>query len=330
MGLRIPRGRRLRRRASSLVKYAGYKTGLTHLPYYPDRMYLETTNACNLKCVMCPNGIGQMKRKRGFIEWNLYKAIVDEMAGHVKMTTLHIWGEPLLHPKLPEMIAYAHQKGMRTEISTNATLLNEGLSREILKAGLGAIYMCLDGATAETYESIRRRGDFEQTKANIQRFIELRREVAAPEPLVNVQIIEMQPTLPEVEAFTRQWRQAGVYRVSVKPFDSWGNQVDTISVLRASEANVPAKRWHCPNLWFHAHIYWDGTLVCCDRDFDALYPLGNVGNGVMKAWNGPAMRDLRRKHLHRRLEDVPSCRNCVEWAWWRPAPFESYGNRPQG
>ncbi len=329
MGLRIPRGRRLRRRAASLLKYTGYKLGWTYLPYYPDRMYLESTNVCNLNCIMCPTGLGQMKRKRGYMDWDLYRSIVDEMAGHVKVTTLHIWGEPLLHPKMPDMIAYAHEKGLRAEISTNATLLTEDVSKEILKAGLGAIYMCLDGASAETYEAIRRRGDFEKTKANIQRFIELRREVPSPEPLVNVQIIEMQPTLPEMEEFTRQWQQAGVYRVSVKPFDSWGNQVDTISALRAKEANVPPKRWHCPNLWFHVHIYWDGTLVCCDRDFDALYPLGNVKDGVMKAWNGPAMRELRRKHLSKQLDDVPSCRNCVEWAWWKPTPFSSHGNRPQ-
>lgn len=329
MGLRLPRGRRLRTRAASLVKYTGYKLGWTNLPFYPDRMYLESTNACNLNCIMCPTGLGQMKRKRGYMDWDLYRSIVDEMAGHVKVTTLHIWGEPLLHPKMPEMIAYAREKGLRAEISTNATLLTEDTSKEILKAGLGAIYMCLDGASAETYEAIRRRGDFDQTTANIQRFIELRREVPSPEPLVNVQIIEMQPTLPEVEEFTRHWQQAGVYRVSVKPFDSWGNQVDAISALRASEANVPSKRWHCPNLWFHVHIYWDGTLVCCDRDFDALYPLGNVAGGVMKAWNGPAMRELRRKHLSRQLDDVPSCRNCVEWAWWRPTPFSSHGNRPQ-
>jgi len=329
MGLRIPKGRRLRRRAASLGKYIGYKAGLTNLPYYPDRMYLESTNACNLNCIMCPNGMGQMKRKRGFMEWELFRSIVDEMAGHIQTTTLHIWGEPLLHPQLPDMIAYARQKGLRSEISTNATLLTEDLSKEILKAGLGAIYMCLDGASADTYEAIRRRGDYEQTRANMQRFIELRREVKAAEPLVNVQIIEMQPTKSEVEEFGKQWRQAGVHRVSVKPFDSWGNQVDAISALRAAEANVPSKRWHCPNLWFHVHIYWDGTLVCCDRDFEALYPLGNVDEGVMKTWNGPAMRELRRKHLAKKLDDVPSCRNCVEWAWWKPAPFRSFGNRPQ-
>ena len=40
-------------------------------------------------------------------------------------------------------------------------------------------------------------------------------------------------------------------------------------------------------------------------------------------------KELRRKHMKRQLEDVPSCRNCVEWAWWRPTPFRSYGNRPQ-
>ena len=117
-------------------------------------------------------------------------------------------------------------------------------------------------------------------------------------------------------------------KVNVKAFDSWGDQVEAISALRAEEKPPLPPRYHCPNLWYHAHIYWDGTLVCCDRDFDARYPLGNVGDGVMKAWRGPAMTRLRFKHLNHDLDDVPSCGQCVEWAWWRPSWTVAQGNAP--
>ena len=318
------------RRAENLAKWVSYRTGMMRLYTYPDRMYIESTNICNLQCVMCPNGLGQLERQKGYMDWDLFTRIVDEMAPHVQTTTLHIWGEPLLHPRIFDMIAYCTSRGLHSEISTNATLLTEEASHKILAAGLGAIYLCLDGATRETYEQVRRRGDFEQVRANILRFVELKNQVGGG-PRVSLQIINIRPTAAEVEQFKAIWTIPGVDRVHIKAFDSWGGQLQEISDLRSADDRVqlPPKRYHCPNLWYHVHIYWDGSLVCCDRDFNALNPLGNVRDGVMKAWNGPRMIELRRKHLSGRLDDVPSCSKCVEWSWWKPTPFSSHGNAPQ-
>jgi len=330
------RARKYRERASALAKWLSYRSGRTEPRTFPDRMYLESTNVCNLHCVMCPTGLGLVTRPKGFMDYDLFRQIVDEMAPHVKMTTLHIWGEPLLHPRIHDMIAYCRSHGLHSEISTNATRLDEQKSRQILDAGLGAIYLCLDGATPQTYESVRREADFEETRANILRFAELKNQHGQG-PRVSVQIIDIKPTAAEIEEFKRIWSIPGVDRVHVKAFDSWGSQVEQINDLRSNGGSgipLPKRRYHCPNLWYHAHIYWDGTLVCCDRDFNALNPLGNVRDGVMKAWNGPKMVELRRQHLQvannpDSLATAPSCRNCVEWSWWKPAPFSSHGNAPQ-
>jgi len=322
--------RRYGRRASNLAKWLSYVSGRTRLWTYPDRMYLESTNVCNLGCVMCPNGMGLLSRPKGYMEYDLFTRIVDEMAPHVQTTTLHIWGEPLLHPRIFDMIAYCRSHRLHSEISTNATLLDEAASRAILDAGLGAIYLCLDGATRETYEQVRCRADYEETRDNILRFVELKNE-RGKGPRVSVQIINIKPTATEIEQFERMWAIPGVDRVHVKAFDSWGGQVQEITELRAEadQPKLPPQRYQCPNLWYHVHIYWDGTLVCCDRDYNALNPLGNVRDGVMKAWNGPKMVELRRKHLQGRLDDVPSCSKCVEWSWWKPTPLSSHGNAPQ-
>jgi len=295
---------------------------------YPERMYLESTNTCNLRCIMCPIGRGVSKRKKGFIDWDLFRAIVDEMAPHVRTTTLHIWGEPLLHPRIIDMIAYCHDHGLHAEISTNAVLLTPEMSQAILDAGLGAIYLCLDGTNAETYEKVRREASFERTRENILRFLELRNAGDYEEPETKLQIIEIEPTADQIETFKRIWDVPGVDRINVKAFDSWGDQVSEISSLRAGKKPELPPRFPCPNLWYHVHIYWDGTLVCCDRDFDARYPLGNVSDGVMKAWRGPQMTRLRLKHINRDLDDVPSCGNCTEWAWWKPTWTTAQGNVP--
>jgi len=237
---------------------------------------------------------------------------------------LHIWGEPLLHPRLMDMISVCRENRISCEISTNATLLDRERSESLLDSGLNAIYLCMDGMKPETYEQIRCRADFNRTRDNILGFLARKVEKGVIKPQVN-----MKPTAEEVHDFIEAWQLPGVDRINVKAFDTWGGQLDDISSLGIEGNGSKPKRYHCPNLWYHVHIYWDGTLVCCDRDFDALYPLGNVSEGVMKAWRGTAMARLRRKHLEQKLDDVPSCRNCVEWSWWVPTPFSSHGNSPQ-
>ena len=334
MGLSLPRlGRygRLRRwgrQVGQAYKWVNYRAGLTNVPTYPDLMYIESTNHCNLACIMCPTGLKQIKRTKGYMDFDLFSRIVDEMAGHVKSTTLHIWGESLMHPRIFDMIAYCHEKGLHSEISTNATLLDETRAARILDAGLDVIYVCLDGVNKETYEAIRRHATYEKTRDNILRFCAMKEERHLKTPQVNVQIIKMKPTAPEVDEFVRQWRQvAGIDRINVKPFDSWAEQIDQVSDLRQEAVTLP-RRYACPNLWYHVHIYWDGSLVMCDRDFDGVQDLGNVKDGVLKAWNGALMRDLRRRHVSNQYGGVSPCDQCREWAWWKPTPFSSQGNRP--
>jgi len=311
------------------LKYLNYRRGSLTPSTYPDRLYVESTNMCNLKCVMCPNGLGLMKRPKGYMDFDLFKSVMDEMAPHVKATTVHIWGEALMHPRIVDMIEYAKQFPLEVEISTNGTLLDERMCGRLMESGLDEIYLCLDGINKDTYEAVRCAADFETTHENIERFVDTKARLGLQRPFVNLQIIDMAPTKSEIDSFRRAWQRPGVDHINVKAFDSWGNQVENISDLRAENPDIPDTRWACPNLWYHAHVYWDGTLVCCDRDFDARFPLGNVRDGVMKVWNGERMMALRAKHLSGDLDDVPSCKNCVEWAWWHPTWFRSRGNAPE-
>ena len=130
--------------------------------------------------------------------------------------------------------------------------------------------------------------------------------------------------------FRKEWNRPGVEGVNVKAFDSWGGRVESINALnRGDEApRLPPRRYPCPNLWYHAHIFCDGTLVCCDRDFDLSNPLGNVNKGVLKAWRGEIMSSLRASHAADQIETVP-CKDCQEWAWWKPGLFSSWGNAPK-
>lgn len=318
-----------------IKKYVHYNEKRIELPFYPDRLYLELTNNCNFECIMCPNGRGLMQRNKGFMDYELAKRIIDEMGPHVDTAVLHIWGESLLHPNIFDIIKYCQKYNIKTELSTNTSLLTVDNISKIIDSGLSTIYLCMDGVSKETYEHVRKNGDYVKSLKNIENFIKIKKEKNS-KIFVNLQIIVMQETKDEIETFKKKWSIEGVNRINVKPLDTWGGQINEINDLKLQEGKSKNKkenngnqRYHCPNLWYHAHIYWDGTLICCDRDFDAKFPLGNVKNGVMKVWNGQKMQELRIKHINKDLGDIPSCGNCNEWCWWRPSLFSSWGNIPK-
>jgi sulfatase maturation enzyme AslB (radical SAM superfamily) len=135
---------RLIRKLSMPLKWLSYRTGRVVVNTNPDRLYVESTNLCNLSCIMCPKGLGEMTRPLGHMDPALFRSIADEMAPRVETAVLHIWGEPLLHPHLVDMLRYCHRLGLRTEISTNAVALTEEKSLELLDSGLDVIYLCLN------------------------------------------------------------------------------------------------------------------------------------------------------------------------------------------
>jgi organic radical activating enzyme len=311
------------------IRYLAWRTGMTVPPVPPDRIYLETTNRCNLKCPQCPTGLNITGRAKGDMDEGLFRTIVDEMGPLAETAVLHVWGEPLLNPHLESMISYAARKDLKTEISTNATLLDETRARSLLATGLSRIYLCIDGLDEATYNKVRVGGDFTTVRNNIQGFVHRNREAGGAVD-VQVQLIDIDMTRDQVQAFRQEWSRPGVNAVHIKTFDSWGGQVEDINALNegAKRPEPDLQRYPCPNLWYHAHIFYDGTLVCCDRDFEIAHPLGNVAEGVMRTWRGDEMKSLRRAHIKGEI-DVDPCKACKEWKWWKPRFLSSWGNAPQ-
>ena len=326
--------KRLVQKSNMAVKYASYELGLEAAPTFPDRVYLESTNVCNLDCIMCPTGMHIDTRPKGYLDWDLFTAVVDEIAPWAEAVVLHSWGEPLLHKRIYDMIEYAKAKGLWVETSTNATRLTEEAARKILAAGLDRIYLSMDGLTKETYEKVRVKGKFEEVLGNIERFLDLKHELGSPIE-ADIQIVRLSETDAEVADFIRRWKSSRADVINIKELDTWGGQIDGMAGLAVdddtehtpdavAEINGPG-RLPCPNLWYHCHIHWDGVLVSCSRDYDAVTPLGNVKNGgVLKTWHGARMRQMRQWHLDGNF-CAEQCVNCTEWSWWKPTPFGGGG-----
>ena len=85
------------------------------------RAYVEITNVCNLRCSFCP-GTSRPPRAMTPAEFRL---IAEKLRPHTDYLYFHVMGEPLLHPRLAELLQIADEMGFRVCLTTNGTLLGK-------------------------------------------------------------------------------------------------------------------------------------------------------------------------------------------------------------
>ena len=89
-----------------------------------DRCYIEITNTCNLDCDFCP----KHNRARRQLSAEEFDLLTDKVRGKVCFLYFHLMGEPLLHPLLPQFITMAKEKGFKTVLTSNGTLLHRAMN----------------------------------------------------------------------------------------------------------------------------------------------------------------------------------------------------------
>ena len=91
------------------------------------KIYIEITNICNLNCEFCPD----TKRKKEFMNLQNFEEIIKKVHNYTKLVALHVKGEPLLHSDLEEILKILEKYNLKTNITTNGTLIKDKL--EIIK-----------------------------------------------------------------------------------------------------------------------------------------------------------------------------------------------------
>ena len=104
----------------------------------------NVTRRCNLKCIHCyahAKNIpfdNELSTEQG-------KRLIDDLADFGSPVMLFSGGEPLVRKDLPQLAAYAVEKGMRAVISTNGTLITPTMARTLKEIGLSYVGISLDG-----------------------------------------------------------------------------------------------------------------------------------------------------------------------------------------
>lgn len=285
---------------------------------FPTHVDIEMTNACNLRCIMCPHGIEdpafkhEFKKSLGMIRWELVQQVLDEGGRKGLCSVKFNWrGEPLLNRKLmPKAVRYAKQKGViEVAINTNGLPLDDTYSEELIAAGLDRMIFSIDGDSTETYEAIRRGGDFEKLVGNIRRFVEIRDRMGKAKPLVRLQMVKMDANVREVDGFLKRWQDT-VDSISFQEYTNRGESQDRLIDGRFESTG----RLACPQIWQRLVVAYDGKIVMCCRDWESENVLGQLdytkGHTVEYFWKGPVLEEIRLLHRQKRLDEVAACKRC--------------------
>lgn len=290
-----------------------YKRGHLKLPYLPSALWIEPTNVCNLKCIMCPNSVVTQKNP-GFMEMDLYKKIINEAKSFVSYIVLCVSGEPLLNKNLPRMIKYAKYNGIYTYLSTNCTVLTPQLSMEILNAGLSWINFSFDGCTKETYEKVRVNARFNESLRNVIEFLKIKKHLGA-KTQSDLQILVMDDDglrdyRENIASFSSNFSGLPLDSIQLRKPSSWGRVF--INSDKFKPKNLGKKFSPCSYLWSSLHVLWDGRVVACTSDFFGENILGKFPEKTLrKIWNDIPMRNFRYAMRNNKyLEFNKNCQQC--------------------
>lgn len=275
----------------------------------PHRLWVEPTNHCNLRCIICPNRNEALLPSRGFMDFEMFKDIIDEASGFAYDINLFHRGESLLHPKIYEMIEYVSRKGLVSRLHTNATILTRENAERIFDSGLHYMSISFDGYDRETYEGIRKGASFEKTYGNIIEFLRKKRERRAKRPFTVLQVIEVWNEPRKIKDgkkrhFMEAFNGLPLDKVSIRSPHNWAGSYGD----RSPENRIASL---CTFPWYSLTIFWNGEIVPCPQDFYGSLKIGNIRDGgIRKIWNGKRLVDLRKTLIEGLIEGLHPCRSC--------------------
>jgi radical SAM protein with 4Fe4S-binding SPASM domain len=310
------------------------------LPFstHPILSELAVTYRCNLRCRFCYAGCNCTRRpaqSHPDLDTAALKLVLDILSRDARVPSVSFTGgEPTLREDLPHLIAHARELGLRVNLITNGTLLDDARVRRLVDAGLNSAQISLEGTTAATHDAITQGpGSFNRSLASLHAFrnagivahsnttlnrLNAREAVSFPE-FVRAQ------GLPRFSMNLMMPAGAGLQeRDLVIPYTTAGPLVDRI---RAEAARHAVEfHWYSPTpiCLFNPIPRGLGNKGCaaCDGllsvapNGDVLpcssypQPVGNLlRDGFDSTWFGPAARHFRDKAFAH-----PACQACEHFA----------------
>jgi radical SAM protein with 4Fe4S-binding SPASM domain len=182
----------------------------------------------------------------------------------------------------------------------------------------------VDGTTQEVYENYRKEGKLETVLAGARNMVKWKKKLRSSTPHIIFQFLVVRPNEHQIPEIYRLAKEIGIDEVKLKTAQVYdyknGNDLIPTIGKYARYAPLPDGTWrvknpllnHCWKLWHACVVTWDGMVVPCCFDKDAVHRLGDLKvKSFREIWRGDAYRSFRGRLLKGRSE-IDICTNCTE------------------
>jgi pyrroloquinoline quinone biosynthesis protein E len=302
---------------------------------------IEPIARCNLKCSFCQVPGWERAEETKAMNLDNFKKIIDQFP-NLREVKIQGMGEPFINKQMPELIAYCSQNKISTYIVSNGTILPKSMQEKIIDAGLKKIWFSFDGATKETYESLRVGANYEKVLDNIRELCITKKEKNSKIGIGMVCLVSTDQVMKEIPDYVKMAASIGVKYVYIKSrlknwekkgdegafivssmkktntfkgFDEYFNE--GLSIAKELDINVSmvddgeySASNPCPWPWSSAYISTEGKVVpCCTIGVPETWNMGDLmKQDIREIWNNDEYRKLRREMKENTIREL--CQSC--------------------
>ncbi len=291
----------------------------------PISISFEPTTSCNLRCPECPSGLREFSRPTGMLQKDFFQQTIDDIAPELLYLIFYFQGEPYLNPNFLEMVQYASNKGIYTATSTNAHYLTDENARKTVESGLDRLIISIDGTTQDVYQQYRVGGKLNKVIEGARNIVKWKKELNSKTPFVFFQFLVVKPNEHQIEEIKALGKEIGVDQVRFKTAQVYNYEEDPNQLIptinkysrykKGKDGKMQVKsglKNYCWKLWHANVITWDGLVVPCCFDKDAMHQLGNLKTQSFRdTWKNSNYHQFRTEILNSR-KNIDICSNCSE------------------
>lgn len=305
------------------------KTALATLESYrnpaPVVYNIETTNACNMRCTMCPRTTMMTRRvetmKMDLFEkivaqlnpfapetWAAWERFVAETYGiqpqdmgenhfflHVipKVIQLHGYGDPLLDKNMPDCVRLLTARGFGSYFSCNPANIDVDKTLQMFENGLSYIKYSIESVEDDKHKSIRgEASDFSESYNKILQLLDAKKQKGYRTVIVITMLdLNRKDQAEDYRKLKAAFAGKDVYIYLKSEDQQWYRQdYHGTKSVHWSEA--------CKHPWMSMTIKSNGEVAMCMEDFNNEIVLGDARTDALRAiWNGAKYRKFREDHL---------------------------------
>ena len=278
-------------------------------PPFPRANFLiETSNACNHKCIFCAHT--KMTRKIGKIKPELAHDILRQAYElGTREVGFYATGEPFLVPELPEYIKKAKEIGYEyVYLTSNGALATAERIRAVIGAGLDSIKFSINATDRRTYEFIHGKDDFYAVMDNLKHLNDYRKECGRAFRIFVTGILTRY-TEHMKDSYHEVFGGLADEIVFKNVYNQGGYMPEIESLLKCYTDDETFRRCNLP---FDAiSVTYEGYLSIENADYENMLVVADLNKVSLKdGWYGEKMKEVRQKFLDGDLSGLV-CDGCV-------------------